>query len=283
MEAKATTTNIYEFTDYRAFLKAYYETRKRENRRYSFTTFAKQADIGSRNHLWQAMTGRRNLTLVTIRKFAKGLKLKKHEAEYFENLVLFNQAKTNEEKNIYYKKLASSKHYIEVRHIEHDQYEFLSRWYYAAIRELVNLPSFVEDPAWIAKRLAPQISEKEAGEALELLFRLGLLGRDTAGRAIQTERHLSTANEVAHLAAANFHKQMIAKAAQAVDRSNAEHREISSLTVGVAKEHIAEIKQRIQAFRREIHAFIESKGKTDAIYQFNLQFFNLSEVPDEAN
>lgn len=282
MKDRPKKINIYEFTDYREFLKTYYREKKRENKSFSFLAFARAAGIGSKNHLWQAMNGRRNLQGNTIRRFTRGLKLKKHEAEYFENLVYFNQAKTSEEKNLYYKKLASSKHYIEVRHIERDQYEYLSQWYYATVRELPLLSDFAEDPAWIANRLSPRITEKEAREAMELLFRLGFWCRDCSGKVVQAERYLSTANEIVSLAAANFHKQMIAKASEAIDAIRPQHREMSSLTVAVAREKVAEVKRRIQEFRRELHAYITNGEKADTIYQLNLHFFNLSEVPDEA-
>ncbi len=281
MTARPDKPNLYAFTDYRAYLKAFYAWKKRENPSYSYRLFSRTAGLSSDNHLWQVITGRKSLGNGTIRKFAKGLKLKKRESAFFENLVLFNQAKTNEEKNHYYQRLASSKGYIEVRHIEKDQYEYLSKWYFAAVREMVLLPTFREDPKWIAARLTPRISTCEATEAMELLFRLGLWTRTDEGRIVQSERHLGTVYEVASLAAANFHHQMIEKARESIDRSQAQHRDISALTVAVSKEKIAEVKRRIHAFKRELHAFMAEGEAADVIYQLNLQLFNLSEVPDE--
>lgn len=282
MEGRSRKLNIYGFTDYRAFLTAFYRERKRENPNYSFRLFSRAAGLPTDNHLWLVMTGRRNLSNGTVQKFAKGLKLTKREAEFFENLVFFNQAETNEEKNLYYKRLASSKRYVKLRHIERDQFEYFSKWYYAAIRELVRLPQFVEDPAWIAARLKPRVSAKEAKEALELLFRLGLVARAEDGRIVQAERHVGTDHEVASLAVANFHKQMIEKAGESIDLSPAKHRDISSLTFILTKEKIAEAKRRMQEFKREFHEFLAGCEGGDAVYQMNLQLFNLSEVPDEA-
>lgn len=273
--------SIYDYSDYRKYLRDFYKEKKRLNKSFSHRSFMKSAELSSENHLWQVIAGRRNLTNGSIRKFAKGLKLKKHEADYFENLIFFNQAKTSDEKNHYYKKLASSKRYIEARHLEKEQFEYLSKWYYAAVRELVLLPNFKNDPEWIARRLNPAITIKEAEEAMALLFRLGLLSIDDDGRVVQAERHLSTGYEVQSLAAVNFHKQMIAKASEALDRVRAEHRDISALTVAVSKEKISEVKRRIHQFKRELHEYMAEGENADVVYQFNLQLFNLSEVTDE--
>ncbi len=273
--------NIYTYLDYRTYLRDLYEARKQTKRGFSYRSFARTAGLSSENHLWQVINGRRKLSGATIIKFAKGFGLKKHETAYFEHLVHFNQAKTTEEKNHHYRKLASSKRYIEVRHLERDQFEYLSKWYYAVIRELVLLPDFCEEPAWIAARLAPVISEREAAEALELLFRLGLLGRDADGRVVQTERHVTSGEEVASLAATNFHKQMIDRAAAAVEGTRPEHRELSALTVAIPKAKIAQVKERIRQVRRELHEMMATDDGADVVYQLNLQFFNVSEVAGE--
>lgn len=274
--------NIYNYTDYRQFLKDFYAARKQGNPSYSYRAFSKAAGLSSDNYLWQVMNGMLNLGPPSILKFSIGLKLKKHEAEFFENLVRFNQAKTSDEKNVYYRKIASSKRYIRARHLEKDQFEYLSKWYYAAVRELVLLPGFRPAAAWIAKRLRPSISIREAEEAMGLLLRLGFVSRDGAGRYVQTERHLTSGYEVASLAAVNYHRQMLAKAAESLERSRAPHRDISALTCAVSKKKIAEVKRRIHEFKRQLHEFMAEGEGADVVYQLNLQLFNLSEVPDEA-
>jgi len=274
--------DIYQYTDYRRFLKDFYTAKKQANPAYSYRAFSKAAQLSSENYLWQVINGKLNLSSTTIRKFLGGLKLRKHEAAFFENLVFFNQAKTPEEKNHYYQRMSSSKRYIKARHLEKDQFEYLSKWYYAAVRELVLLPDFQLDPVWIAKRLSPSINLKDAQEAIGLLLRLELIGKDETGRTIQTERHLTSGYEVQSLAAVNYHQQMISRASEALKRTKSEHRDISALTVAVSRKKISEVKRRIHEFKRELHEFMADGEGADVVYQLNLQLFNLSEVPDEA-
>ena len=103
-----------------------------------------------------------------------------------------------------------------------------------AIRELVLLPDFKEDPEWIAKKLSPPITPRRAKAALEVLQDLGFLKRDEkSGRLIQSERNITTDREVVSLAIANFHRQMMQQASESIERTRAAKRDISSLTLAL--------------------------------------------------
>lgn len=273
---------LFSYLNYRHFLKDYYQDQKgKKGARFSFRVFARQAGMSSPNFLKLVIDGKRNLGPDGIRAFTKALKLGKEESSFFENLVHFNQAKTDQERNAWYQKLSTSRRYREIRQIEKDQFVYYSRWYYAAIRELVLLPEFKEDPDWIASNLFPPIKPAEAGKAIELLLALGFLKRDDSGRLVQAERNISTAREVLSLAIANFHREMIHKAATSIEKTSASRRDISSLTVAVSKTRFEEAKRRLQDFRRELNILLSEEEKPDAVYQINFQIFNLTEVPWE--
>jgi len=203
----------------------------------------------------------------------------KKRPAFFKHLVHFNQASSDEARNQWYRKLATSKRYREIREIEKDQYDYFSQWYYAAVRELILLPDFQEDPEWIAENLHPKITVKEAQAALELLLRLGFVKRNRSNTLVQSERNITTAQEVRSLAVANYHRQMIRKAAESIERTAYEKRDISSLTMAISQDKFQEAKRRIQEFRRELNVLLSEDGEADAVYQINFQIFNLTEVP----
>ncbi len=270
----------FKYLDYRRFLKDYYKTQKeKRGSAFSFRSFARLAGLSSPNFLQLVMEGKRNLGPDGIRCFAKALKLNKEETAYFENLVHFNQCATDDERNEWYKRLSASKRYREIREIEKDYFVYFSRWYYAAVRELVLLPDFKESPDWIARKLSPPITVREAETALELLQKLGFLKHDTSGRLVQSERNITTAREVMSLAVSNFHRQMIQKATESIERTPHDKRDVSALTLALSEEKFKEAKRRIQEFRRELNVLLSDDGKSDAVYQINFQIFNLSEVP----
>jgi uncharacterized protein (TIGR02147 family) len=270
--------NIFTYLDYRRYLKDVYKSLKETTTHFSFRYFARVAGFRSPNYLKLVMDGARNLSQEGVRKFCKGLWLNRSEQEFFENLVHMNQSGTDEEKNFYYLRLTSSKKYVEAKGLEKDQYEYFSKWYHVAIREMVALPDFRDDPKWIAKKLGGEILPKEAAAAVKLLIRIKLLERDDAGKLKQADSCLTTGPEVRSLAVANFHREMLKKAAHSIEKTSHRHRDISSLTIPVSKETLKKVKEKIQDFRKELHAFVAAEKDFDTVYQFNFQLFNLSEV-----
>ena len=97
---------IFDYLDYRAFLRDMFKYRKQQAKHFSYRFFARKSGFKSPNFLKLVTDGDRNLSYESITKVAKGFSLKKQEQEYFEYLVLMNQAGTHDEKNRYYIKMA---------------------------------------------------------------------------------------------------------------------------------------------------------------------------------
>ena len=273
--------SVFTYLDYREYLRDVFVEQKELRRTFSHRAFARMAGFSSSNYVLLVMQDKRNLSSEGIQKVARGLKLKKREAEFFENLVRFNQAKSDAEKNFYYGRIAANRKYAESRPLEKEQYEYYSRWYVPAIRELVLLDDFREDPKWIAERISPAITPREAKEALDLLLEMNLITRGENGRIMQTHRHISGGDEVASLAMKNFQREMIELAAKSIERTPHKKREIGSLTFAISRERLAEAKKLMRDFRSKLAGFIAEGEKPEAIYQFNMQLFNLSKIEKE--
>ena len=111
--------DLFKYLDHRRYLKDYYrEQKEKRGSTFSFRTFARAAGLSSPNFLKLVMDGKRNLGPDGIARFGKALRLNKEETTYFENLVHFNQASTDDERNEWYKRLSTSKKYREIREIE---------------------------------------------------------------------------------------------------------------------------------------------------------------------
>ncbi len=274
--------NLFEYEDYRKYLRDSYEESKASKRSFSFRFFAREAGFASPNFLKLVMDGARNLTIDSIPKFSKALKLTRPEAEFFEALVLFNQAHTAEEKSRHYGRMAKSRRFREVKSLAREQFEYYSKWYYSAVRELVELPDFSADPFEICRRLVPNIAPKQAKDALALLKKLNLVEAGPDGKLRQVDRTITSGAEVKSLHVINFHREMLARAAESMDLVPAPERDISAVTLGVPASKVAEVKERIARFRRDLLASIgAAEEKPDRVYQLNLQFFPLSRKPKE--
>lgn len=271
-----TLVHIFDYVDYRAFLRDYYVEQKARTCQFSFRAFAKRAGIRSFNFLQLVMKGQRDLSAQMAMHFARGCGLKGPEAEYFCELVAFGQAKTSEERNRAYERLARFRQFRSLHQLEPAQSAYHNNWYMPAIRELVLLPGFVEDPKWIASMLRPAISPGQAREALATLQELGLLVRDRAGKLCQSSALVTTGPGPLGHHVANYHRVMIEQAARALDEVPRDQRDMSSLTLCVSAQAFENIRRRIAEFRQELLQLAELEGPADRIVQLGFQLFPLS-------
>lgn len=267
----------YNYMDYRQFLQALLVEYKQTTRYFSFRYFARVAGFSSPSYLKMVIDGARNLTPTSIQQVAKAFKLGKRETAYFEALVLFNQARDDKEKELYLERLSALKPRAQLQGIKKDQYEYFTNKLFVTLREMVALPDFQEDPAWIAAKLRANVKPKEVEHALAVLQRLGLVRRNDAGRLIQADASLTTPPEVASLELMQYHRSMLDDAKEALHTMTPELRDVTALTIPIPKDAVVEIKRRVQTFREEILDYI-NKGSADyfEVYQLNVQLFPLT-------
>jgi uncharacterized protein (TIGR02147 family) len=269
---------IFKYTDYRKYLNDTFEFRKKKNRHFTFRYFSKKAGMSSPSALKEVMEGKKNLTHKSILQFAIGFDLNKSETEYFTNLVYFNQAKTESEKNSYFKELVKLKQNGKGKTLTSKQYEYYSNWYNSAIRELVATKPFKNEPEWIAKRLIPQITPNEAKKALELLTELGLLIKKEDGTLHQDTPKLEVDPDVTTLSIRNFNRSMIDLGKASIEKFSQDNREVSGLTMGVSKECFQELKQMIREFKTKVANYVVNDNRSEEqVYQLNFQFFPLTD------
>jgi uncharacterized protein (TIGR02147 family) len=273
---------VYDFLDYRAYLRAHYEAAKRTQRSFSFRSFSKLAGLRSPNFLKLVIEGERNLGADSVPRFCVALGLEGPEAEFFSDLVAFNQATSLADKNRAFERISASRRFRAARRIDGDLFAYLSHWYNPAIRELAGRADFSEDPRWIASQVRPRISPTEAAEAMRLLLALGLLVRDAnSGRILRGEPTLTTEHEVRSLGAAAFHRQMIERAGESLETVPAALRDLAALTVCISPETAARVKERIHQFREALTELCDSDTAGAVVYQMNIQWFPLSATEGE--
>ncbi len=266
--------DVFRYRDYREFLAAFYAHKKRNG--FSYRGFARAAGLGAPNYLKLVIDGKRNLSVEMAERFAKACRLNREATEYFKLLVAFNQAKTDEEKNELHERLMGFARFRSSQRLDLAQKEYHSSWYIPAIRELVACPGFVEDTGWIAATLTPNITERQAAQALEVLQKLGLLERDETGRLIQVTRAVTTGQQASGLYIRNYHTEMIERAVHAMRDIAAEERFISALTLGASPATLEKVRRLVTQFRQELVELCDADPDPTQIIQLNLQLFPLT-------
>jgi len=268
--------DVVNYLDYRAFLRDYYVEKKARGRGFSHRAFSRKAGLRSPNYLKLVMDGERNLTSSMAERFAKALDLEGEFAEYFLDLVNFNQAKTASARNKHYDQLSNSRRFKKAHRLDLAHAAYHSSWYMPALRELAGRADFRDDPSWIAKTLCPSISKAEAQRALNTLIELKLLVREKDGSISRGEAQLATETETRSLHIANYHRSMMERAAESIDLFPAHDRDVSSLTLCVGIEGIRRYKERIQRFRKELLDLESLEDEPSQVIQINFQLFPLT-------
>lgn len=276
-----TTISVFDYTDFRKYLRDYYADQKKADPNFSYRYFAKKAGYNS-SSLYKAIAeDRKDINLDQVIKFSRAMKHTKKEAEYFENMVCFNQARSTEEKNRYFERMMK---FISPnsKKIDARQYEYFSKWYYPVVRELLSVFDFKDDYAALAQSLNPRLTQDEARKSITVLEKLGFIKKNAQGFYKPVEPSLSTGPDIKSLSVTNFQKSMMELALQAIDRHPLKDRDISSITMSVPKAKIDEIKTEIIAFRKKLVNMTADDKNVDCVCQFNMQFFPLSRLKKES-
>ena len=281
--ANESPLSVYAYLDYRAFLRDYYHAKKAASRGFSYRSFSKRAGVSSPNYLKLVIEGTRSLSPKMAERFAAAAGLDSEAGRYFVNLVGFNQAKSSPERAQFYAKLTGFQRYRQAHKLDIAHAAYYSDWFMPAIRELAASPHFREDPEWIADQLVPPIAPVQARRAVETLIDLGLLVRDAAGKLTQADALLSTGPQTRGLHIAAFHRAMTQRALESIDLVPAAERDISSLTLGVGRNGLKALKERLQAFRRELLELSALEAEPEQVIQLNFQLFPLSRAARKAS
>ncbi len=269
--------DVFDYLDYRAFLRDTYAHKKAHGRGFSFRAFSRRAGLKAPNHLKRVMEGERNLSAASAKKYAAALGLDGDAAKYFCDLVAFGQAKTTAARSAAYERLTGFKGYREAQKLDMAHAAYHANWYLPAIREMVLRVDFDPDPAWIADHLRPRVKVEDVERGIEVLLELGLLER-ADGTLRQPQGTVTTGAEPHGVHIANFHRQMMDRAAASIDLFAPEDRDISSLTLALGPDGLRRLKERLRRFRRELLALSElEENEASMVIQLNLQLFPLSD------
>jgi uncharacterized protein (TIGR02147 family) len=266
--------NIFGFTDYREYLKAYFVDRKKYDYAFSHRWLARRLDLATSNFILLVMQGKRNLTQYLCHRIADVFKLSRAESDYFECMVNFSQAKSSSEKNLHFGRMATARKDSSVNKIEEHQYEYYSNWYNPVIRELVTSREFDGNPKTLARMLVPPITAAKAKRSIELLLKLGMI-RPDGNRYVQTASLIATDREVNSLAVLNFHRSMGTLALESFDRIAKNERNITASTIYINEDQFDVIRVKIDALRKEILSLAENAAG-ERVYQINFQLFPLT-------
>lgn len=272
MTAPTFLINVFEYTDFRKFLSAYYTARKALERKFTHRFISAQVRTGSAGWFSDIVKGRTNLSDSHLVILLKVMQLDSVQAEYFESLVWCAQAGSLEEKSRHYKKLLGLKG-VKAELIGTERFEFYSEWYHSVIRELLLIHPFRGNFAALGKKLNPAISVANARKSLLLLEKLGFVKKAPAGGYLSVDATLKKDPNFKALHLAHFLKSNCALGLESLDRFAKEERDISAMTLSLSKVGFLKAKEEIRALRERLLLLAKDDENSEKVFQCNFQMF----------
>lgn len=267
---------VFEFNDPIEFMAAALNSKQIRNSKFSIRAWAKQLGHKNPSLLAQTLKGERSISLKLAEVIANNLKLNAKEKRFFELLTLYKRAKKESEKELYLDLLNELRPENRITNLNLDYFRFIADWYHLAILEMAAQKSFSADPEMIAKKLKGKISSLIAKNAVDRLLRLELLVRDESGKVRRSKESLVVNYNIPSDAIRKHHKQMINLALESIEEQEIHEREISGTTLTIDSNDLPKIKKLMAKFHEEMRSFAKDSDG-DRTYQFNVQFFKLSE------
>lgn len=266
---------IVEYTDYRKYIRDYYEERKRSSV-FSWQKFAQDAGFSSAVFLQYVCEGKKNLSVGSAGSVAGAMGLVGFEYDYFVLMVSYAHAKSNEAKKAAFEERCALANAHKVRVLGDEEFKYFKSWKNSVIRELApHMPG--AKPLEMAHACKPKISAAEVSETLDFLVKAKLLKKDRSGNYQQTDKTIKMAPvEAVPLAARDLQRQMGEFAVKAIDLPISE-RMMSGYTLGLTRRAYERIKKETEDYYRRVVAIATEEDETEQVYRLNVQLFPLSE------
>jgi len=266
---------LFAQTDYRSILREGYAVRKKRKQGFSYASWARQLGR-SPAMVAMVLNGQRHPSDSLVRQFSRDLQLSAPETQYFEDLVRLQKSHGRDihATVALVERLRKRRSSSGFRFVEFETLESISNWHYVAIREMIALGDFKEDPFWICHRLHFKITPKEAALAIRRLLALKLLKRQN-GKLVACDTEVDIGNDMKSLAVRKLHHQALDQSKEALEKIPPSEREYQvSLFVMNASE-LEEAKQWIRKFHDDFCDRFERKGG-DQLFQMGLALYPMT-------
>jgi uncharacterized protein (TIGR02147 family) len=263
--------SVFEFDDYRAFLRTSLKAMAQKNPVNSLRSFARKTSI-SPSHLSRALSGKKKLSASSVHLISESLGLSANETNHLLALVELEKAKEGDKRNRIIrilKKQARGK----TKTVSLETFQVVADWYHFAILALTNTRGFQSRTDWISRRLG--LGVWDARIAIERMLKLGLLIETKNGWKAVNEAEISTTDDLQSSAIQENHRQHLKLAEKALLAYAPELREFNNLTLSMNLRDLPKAKKKIRDFVSQFNQDLE-RNEGDEVFQLNVQLLPLS-------
>jgi uncharacterized protein (TIGR02147 family) len=237
------------------------------------------------------LQGKRPIKIQHAVMFSQHLHHNQQEKLFLQGLIELDQADSFEKKNLvqhWLNQLRPTEHAfkneIQIREIE--EYKLISHWLHTAILSLTQTKNFESTLQSIHRAFKSKVTLAETQQALDRLIALGLLKINTEGHLVSTSAQIRSKEDVSNEGIQEHHRLVSELASSAIQSQSILEREFQSFCIAIHPEQLETVKTMIREFRKQLVTTLcqdPRKPSATQVYQCNLQFFRLTESPQESS
>ena len=269
--------NIFEFVNYRLFIKQYIEYKKSLKAGYSQRVLLRQMGISSSGFLTNVIKGRNNFTVEQVTTLSQIMQLSIAEERYFKTALSFEKAKTLAEKSDFYQTMLDYRK-GKVKQIDATQESLFRKWYFVVIKVLIDFAEISDNYEEVSKMVIPNISKKEVKEAIAVLTNLALIKKDENGILQSLDTAITTGDQVQMMFLSAHQIKMIDLGKEAIETIDAEKRDVSGLTLSLSEGTTSLVIEEIRRFRKRLLQIAEDETTPDRVIRCNFQLFPMAQL-----
>ena len=271
------TPDIYQFDDFRDFLKACFEAKVSAQGRYSQRQFARDAGFTNPGYYNDVLKGFKPLSENAVEKMARVFGLKPNETEFLKLLTAYGQSRTAERKNQIYKQILSRRNRSRFTRLNPVLNRYYQDYRYGLVRGAIEILDFHGNYEALAAFLDPPIPVATVKALVRDLCEWGLVEQRAGGRYHTTQSIVEPPANLIGMSRA-MNSEWLGLAREGLNRLPREKRHVSTMILNISEKLHAELTEMIEKFREEVFRKVEEDTEPDRIQQFTMAYVPRSRV-----
>lgn len=265
--------DIYQYDDFRAFLKDAFGHRKLSDAEYSYRRFAKEAGIANPGYLLDVITGKRTLSDNAAAKAAAAFALNEAETEFFRLLVDFGQSKKDAKRQEIYREILYRRNRSRFARLSPSLVKYYQDFHYPLVYSALHAFDFRGDYESFGAVFDPPIAPGSLKKYIRDLCEWELVVQGPDGRYTVTEAFVEPPGTMGALVR-RLNREWILQAAESLFRFSPEDRHVSTLLLSVSDATRKRIRDEVENFRRQVLDLVaRDQGTPSGLMQLSLQYF----------
>lgn len=272
--------DIFTYTDYRKFLSDSWAERKAQDPKFSHRFIGLRAGFASSGFFSRILSGDVNLTPSGALRLADIFRLNRQETRYLELLVLFDQAKSEEQRTLFLDRIVVWRK-SRVPEVDPSKVALFKDWRVVAILQALDIVEFTDDSEGLGSLLRPPLQGSEVERIVGLLESNGFIRRGDDGIWRKVDAVLSSGFSDEE-SIRSFRRSVMELGIEAVDCFSPAEQSLSTLTLSISEATFERLRDRLRHLRREALELAKADESPDRVVQMVLQIFPLAIRSGEA-